>query len=101
MNRKLHIVGIPMIVGGTAGLLLFSPFRPLWLASAAAFVAGWALNFLGHGRFEKNAPAFADDPLSFIAGPAWDFMHLVAERRKSNGTATAEAEAAPRPVASA
>jgi hypothetical protein len=30
------------------------------------------LNFIGHGIFEKNAPAFADDPLSFAAAIAWD-----------------------------
>ena len=28
-NRTLHRVGIPMIVGGTAGLLYFRRFRPL------------------------------------------------------------------------
>ena len=83
VNRKLHIIGIPMIVGGTAGLLLFSPFRPMWLGAAGLFVAGWALNFVGHGLFEKNAPAFADDPLSFIAGPVWDFQQLF--RKGKNG----------------
>jgi hypothetical protein len=76
VNRKLHIIGIPMIVGGAAGLLLFSPFRPLWFVSASSFTAGWILNFIGHGVFEKKAPAFADDPLSFLAGPVWDFKQL-------------------------
>jgi hypothetical protein len=75
-NRKLHIVGIPIIVGGTAGLLIFPAYRPMWLLSAGAFTFGWALNFIGHGLFEKNAPAFADDPLSFIAGPIWDWQQL-------------------------
>jgi hypothetical protein len=84
MNRKLHIIGIPIIVGGTAGLLLFSPFRPLWLLSAGAFVGGWALNFIGHGFFEKNAPAFADDPLSFLAGPAWDMMQIYGAKKGAN-----------------
>ena len=32
----------------------------------------WALNIIGHKAYEKKAPAFADDPLSFIAGPFWD-----------------------------
>ena len=75
-NRKLHIIGIPIIVGGAAGLLVFSPFRPAWFVSAGAFVFGWGLNFVGHGVFEKNAPAFADDPLSFVAGPVWDFQQV-------------------------
>jgi hypothetical protein len=71
-NRKLHKVGIWMVLGGTAGLLIFPRYRPLWMVSASSFVSGWALNFIGHGVFEKNAPAFADDPLSFAAAIAWD-----------------------------
>lgn len=76
VNRALHMVGIPMILGGAAGLLAFKPFRPLWLASASSFTLGWGLNFIGHGVFEKKAPAFADDPLSFLAGPVWDVGQL-------------------------
>ena len=34
------------------------------------------LNFIGHGFFEKGAPAFSEDPLSFFAGPAWDFVRI-------------------------
>jgi hypothetical protein len=75
-NRWLHIVGIPIIVAGTAGLLVFPSYRPMWAVSAGAFVAGWGLNFIGHGVFEKKAPAFADDPLSFIAGPVWDLRQV-------------------------
>lgn len=80
-NRRLHVIGIPMIVGGAAGLLLAPAFRPVWLASAAAFTAGWALNIIGHAGYEKKAPAFADDPLSFIAGPVWDLKQLLARRK--------------------
>jgi hypothetical protein len=75
-NRNLHQVGIPMILGGAIGLVVFPAFRPMWLASAASFTTGWALNFIGHGLYEKNKPAFADDPLSFIAGPIWDLDQL-------------------------
>lgn len=75
-NRKLHVVGIPMILGGAVGLLAFRPFGPLWFASATSFAAGWALNIVGHSFFEKNAPAFADDPLSFVAGPIWDLQQV-------------------------
>ena len=82
-NRKLHIVGIPFIVAGAAGLLLFPAYRPMWGLSAASFVGGWVLNFIGHGRYEKNAPAFADDPLSFIAGPVWDFQQLFRARAEA------------------
>lgn len=75
-NRMLHVVGIPIIVGGTTGLLVWPRYSPPWFLSAGAFVGGWALNFVGHGIYEKNAPAFADDPLSFIAGPVWDLLQL-------------------------
>jgi|GEM_PF-786325 len=71
-NRKLHQIGIPMIVGGAAGLLIAPAFRPVWLASAGAFAVGWGLNIVGHAGFEKNRPAFSADPLSFITGPLWD-----------------------------
>ncbi|MCA9517989.1 MAG: DUF962 domain-containing protein [Myxococcales bacterium] len=80
-NRKLHLIGIPMIVGGAAGLLLAPAFRPVWAASAAAFTAGWALNILGHAKYEKNKPAFADDPLAFLVGPLWDLKQVMADRK--------------------
>ena len=89
VNRKLHIMGIPIIVGGAAGLLLFNPFRPLWFISAGAFASGWALNIAGHAFYEKNAPAFADDPLSFLAGPVWDWQQT---RRKKRAQAQQAAD---------
>ena len=85
-NRKLHIVGIPLVVGGAAGLLLFVPFGPRWWVSAGAFTGGWALNIVGHSVFEGNAPAFADDPLSFIAGPVWDLQQVFGKNAKVSRT---------------
>ncbi len=77
VNRRLHQIGIPLIVGGAAGLVLAPAFRPLWLASAGSFAVGWGLNILGHAAFEKNRPAFSADPLSFVTGPLWDLKPLV------------------------
>ena len=75
-NRVLHAIGMPFIVAGAAGLLVSSPLNPLswpiYAASFASFAGGWAFNLAGHKFFEKNAPAFADDPLSFVAGPMWE-----------------------------
>jgi hypothetical protein len=76
-NRWLHIVGIPIIASSTAGLLIFRPLSLPWLASWGGFAAGWTTNFIGHGFFEKNAPAFADDPLSFFIGPVWDIQQAL------------------------
>jgi len=75
-NRILHTVGIPMIVGGAIGLIAAPAYTPPWWVSNASWSVGWALNFVGHGLFEQNAPAFAQDPLSFIAGPVWDVVRL-------------------------
>jgi len=80
-NRKLHIIGIPMIVGGAAGLLVSRPFSPVsggvWLGSLALFGTGWALNLVGHAKYEGRAPAFSEDGLSFVAGPVWDLQELM------------------------
>ena len=80
-NRTLHLIGIPLILGGAAGLFASKPLSPvsgaLWAGSLGAFVAGWALNLVGHAAFEKRAPAFSDDGLSFIAGPVWDLQELL------------------------
>jgi uncharacterized membrane protein YGL010W len=80
-NRTLHLVGIPMILGGAAGLFVSRPLSPitgpLWLGSLGAFATGWALNLIGHAAFEKQAPAFSDDGLSFIVGPVWDLQQML------------------------
>lgn len=80
-NRFLHVVGIPMVVGGAVGLIAAPAFTPVWWGSAGLFVVGWQLNIAGHIFFEKNKPAFADDPLAFVAGPVWDMKQLIAGLR--------------------
>ena len=79
-NRTLHVVGIPLILGGAIGLFAAKPFSPVsgpvWWGSLAAFGGGWALNIIGHASYEHRAPAFSEDGLSFIAGPVWDFQQL-------------------------
>jgi len=86
-NRTLHQIGIPLILGGAAGLFLAKPlssFRgPLWAGSLGVFAIGWGLNLVGHAAFEKRAPAFSDDGLSFIAGPVWDLQELLKLGRAS------------------
>jgi hypothetical protein len=80
-NRTLHVVGIPLILGGAIGLFASQPLSPVsggvWLGSLAAFGSGWALNLLGHAVHERRAPAFSEDGLSFIAGPIWDLQQLL------------------------
>jgi uncharacterized membrane protein YGL010W len=69
-NRLCHAFGIPMIV---VALVLFaaSPLvAGLWLAAAALFVAGWALQFLGH-VFEGKPPEFFSDWRFLFVGLRW------------------------------
>jgi hypothetical protein len=75
VNRALHTIGIPMILGGTLGLLALPRYTPPWWIANGSYATGWALNFVGHA-FEQSAPAFATDPLSFIAGPVWDYVRM-------------------------
>lgn len=90
-NRMLHMVGIPFIVGGAVGLLTLKPYRPAWGVAAGSFAVGWGLNIAGHMFFEKNRPAFEEDPLSFFAGPAWDVRQLFTKKK---GATTNDAETA-------
>jgi hypothetical protein len=80
-NRTLHVIGIPLIVGGAVGLFAARPLSPVsggvWLGSLAAFGCGWVLNLAGHALYEHRAPAFSEDGLSFLAGPVWDLQQLM------------------------
>ena len=51
VNFWIHVVGIPLAVGGLA-LLLLLPWSE-WYWAAAAFVGGYVLQWIGH-RVEGN-----------------------------------------------
>ncbi|MEZ0369611.1 MAG: DUF962 domain-containing protein [Candidatus Sericytochromatia bacterium] len=89
-NRSLHRWGIPVIVGGAVGLLVAKPYKLPWVISAVAFAGGWALNILGHSKYEKKAPAFTEDPLSFVAGPVWDIQQILQRGQTEKTPAMAE-----------
>lgn len=95
VNRWLHITGIPLIVAGAAGLLTLKPYRPAWSVAAGSFAVGWGLNIAGHLIFEKNAPAFKDDPLSFVAGPMWDIQQLFQKKKPAKKAEETLANGAP------
>ncbi len=95
VNRVLHVVGIPMIVGGVVGMMASPRWTPPWWIANGSWTAGWILNFIGHGLYEKGAPAFADNPLSFVAGPVWDFMQLQKKLEGMMGRASEEPPQAP------
>ena len=47
----------------------------VWLIAAVLFVIGWALQIVGHARFEHRKPALLDNPLHLLIGP----MFMVAK----------------------
>lgn len=58
-----------------AGQWAAAQSTPVWLAwGVGLFVAGWAIQFIGH-VFEGRKPAFVDDLMGLIIGP----LFLVAE----------------------
>jgi uncharacterized membrane protein YGL010W len=64
-TRLTHMVGIPMIVASIPTAVVNPPL------AGGLFVGGWALQYAGHYIFEKNSPAFYDDPYYLLVGPAW------------------------------
>ena len=76
INRITHSFGIPMIVV-SALLVPFSFFiAKLWIAALALFVAGWALQFIGH-YFEGKPPEFFRDWRFLFVGVRWWLKKIV------------------------
>ncbi len=73
INRLMHTLGIPMIV------LSLPLFFFHWKIALIMFIAGWALQFLGH-FIEGNSPAFFKNPLFLFIAPWWWFKKTVLRR---------------------
>jgi uncharacterized membrane protein YGL010W len=43
----------------------------------AAFLLGWAIQYVGHYRFEKKSPAFYKNAEHLLVGPIWIFSKLL------------------------
>ncbi|QDT30716.1 hypothetical protein Pan153_63550 [Gimesia panareensis] len=50
-NQILHLIGVPLTFGGLVGFGLAHQ----WLYAGCAFVAGYALQFLGHAIEQNDA----------------------------------------------
>jgi uncharacterized membrane protein YGL010W len=48
----------------------------LWLIAAVMFVAGWALQIIGHKVFEHNWPSLIRDPLHMLMSPMYVYAKL-------------------------
>lgn len=64
-TKITHAIGIPMILAAFPTAVVSPP------AGAALFVGGWAFQFVGHYVFEKDDPAFFEDPYYLFIGPVW------------------------------
>ena len=52
-----------------------------WRIGAAAFVAGWIFQAVGHAVYEKNRPAFFKNLLHLLVGPLFLVNELLKLRR--------------------
>jgi uncharacterized membrane protein YGL010W len=48
-----------------------------WKVALGLFLVGWALQFIGHGVYEKRAPAFSKNLAHLLVGPLWVLNHLI------------------------
>src|SRR5204862_4137107 len=48
----------------------------VWLIAAALFAIGWALQIIGHARFEHRKPALLDNPMHLLIGPMFMIAKL-------------------------
>lgn len=75
--------GLAML-GFSAVLYLIGKAIPFW-PNVAIFVAGWVLQFIGHGVYEKRNPAFMKNLVHLLVGPLWiinDLLPLDATSRQ-------------------
>lgn len=61
---------------GLVTALLMTAFGELgrslpFFVGLGLFLFGWALQFIGHARFEGRSPAFLRNLLHLLVGPAW------------------------------
>ena len=52
-----------------------------WQANLGLFVVGWALQFVGHGVYEKRSPAFFRNLAHLLVGPLWVLNHFLGLRK--------------------
>lgn len=68
---------LALALAATLGFFYFAA-RPVPLSfHAAGFLAGWALQFLGHYVYEKRSPAFLKNLQHLMVGPLWVLARFV------------------------
>ena len=75
VNKLTHMIGIPLIALSLP-LFVLSIFKAgLWPWSAAMFILGWILQFIGHA-FEGKPPEFFKDWRFLFVGLRWWFAKV-------------------------
>jgi uncharacterized membrane protein YGL010W len=75
VNRMCHTFGIPLIAASLP-LFVAAVWVPgLWPAPTVMFVAGWALQFIGHA-YEGKPPEFFKDWRFLLVGLRWWFAKV-------------------------
>lgn len=59
-----------VVVPFAAGCLWLGRLTPPWAVITVAVVA-WVAQLIGHARFERRAPAFKDNIVQLLVGPAY------------------------------
>lgn len=62
-----------LVLLGTYFLARTLPVPVHWIL----FITGWVIQYLGHGIFEKNSPAFYKNFEHILIGPLWIFAKLI------------------------
>jgi uncharacterized membrane protein YGL010W len=70
VNHLCHMIGIPLIALSILMIPAAILFNGLWRIAAILFVAGWALQFLGHA-VERKPPEFFHDWRFLFVGLRW------------------------------
>lgn len=61
-----------------ADIVLYLVARQVnWKIALALFLIGWVFQFIGHGVYEKRAPAFSKNLAHLVVGPLWVLNHVV------------------------
>ena len=102
LNRTAHMFGIPMILSSLSMMLAGILWRSLLWGWVGMFVAGWALQFLGHW-VEGKAPEFLSDWRFLLVGSRWWLAKMASAVRAAPTVRVAPAVRAdaalpPRPV---
>ena len=61
-------------------VMSFAALHMSWGAAFGVFVLGWAFQFVGHSYYEKVKPAFAQNLVHLLVGPAWILQKLLKGR---------------------